>query len=312
MGDNKRESGKWWTAAPVKYQYCIIQARFPLRVDLVLSLKVSVLSDLCPLIYLYLLIRLGLDPKLLAKILNMSSGRCWSSDKYNPVPGVMEGVPSANNYQGGFGTKLMAKVGGVSFDHIYLFTPSLNEFKAKLNKTCCVHRILVLLRTLRPVPGPRFLLVLWHTRSTAQCALMATLTKTFPPSSSFYERRRYSRSSGSDPDSAWETDIMIGWFSIDMHVCLFWKGCYRHVEANECSIKSLISLLGCSLVLTFKTLQNHFYLVLYDRFKLLLKPAYITLLLQMFTVIRFHFILLWASSEPKLILGPDQMLLEML
>ncbi|KAI2652946.1 3-hydroxyisobutyrate dehydrogenase, mitochondrial [Labeo rohita] len=52
---------------------------------------------------------LGLDPKLLAKILNMSSGRCWSSDKYNPVPGVMEGVPSANNYQGGFGTKLMAK-----------------------------------------------------------------------------------------------------------------------------------------------------------------------------------------------------------
>ncbi|KAG9345157.1 hypothetical protein JZ751_009700 [Albula glossodonta] len=52
---------------------------------------------------------LGLDPKLLAKILNMSSGRCWSSDTYNPVPGVMEGVPSGNNYQGGFGTTLMAK-----------------------------------------------------------------------------------------------------------------------------------------------------------------------------------------------------------
>lgn len=54
--------------------------------------------------------RLGLDPKLLTKILNMSSGRCWSSDTYNPVPGVLEGVPSANNYQGGFGTTLMAKV----------------------------------------------------------------------------------------------------------------------------------------------------------------------------------------------------------
>uniref|UniRef100_A0AAR2KW48 3-hydroxyisobutyrate dehydrogenase n=1 Tax=Pygocentrus nattereri TaxID=42514 RepID=A0AAR2KW48_PYGNA len=54
-------------------------------------------------------IRLGLDPKLLAKILNMSSGRCWSSDSYNPVPSVMEGVPSANNYQGGFSTTLMAK-----------------------------------------------------------------------------------------------------------------------------------------------------------------------------------------------------------
>ncbi|KAJ3609519.1 hypothetical protein NHX12_024040 [Muraenolepis orangiensis] len=54
-------------------------------------------------------LRLGLDPKLLAQILNMSSGRCWSSEVYNPVPGVMEGVPSANNYQGGFGTTLMAK-----------------------------------------------------------------------------------------------------------------------------------------------------------------------------------------------------------
>ncbi|XP_035285515.1 3-hydroxyisobutyrate dehydrogenase, mitochondrial-like [Anguilla anguilla] len=54
-------------------------------------------------------IRLGLDPKLLTQVLNMSSGRCWSSDSYNPVPGVMEAVPSANNYLGGFGTTLMAK-----------------------------------------------------------------------------------------------------------------------------------------------------------------------------------------------------------
>ena len=61
-------------------------------------------------------IRLGLDPKLLAKILNMSSGRCWSSDTYNPVPGVVDGVPSANNYQGGFGTTLMAKDLGLAQD----------------------------------------------------------------------------------------------------------------------------------------------------------------------------------------------------
>ncbi|XP_020849051.1 3-hydroxyisobutyrate dehydrogenase, mitochondrial [Phascolarctos cinereus] len=61
-------------------------------------------------------IRLGLDPKLLAKILNMSSGRCWASDTYNPVPGVMDGVPSANNYQGGFGTVLMAKDLGLAQD----------------------------------------------------------------------------------------------------------------------------------------------------------------------------------------------------
>ncbi|KAH3774705.1 probable 3-hydroxyisobutyrate dehydrogenase, mitochondrial [Dreissena polymorpha] len=54
-------------------------------------------------------IKLGLDPKLLAKILNMSSGRCWSSEVYNPCPGVLEGVPSSNDYKGGFGTALMTK-----------------------------------------------------------------------------------------------------------------------------------------------------------------------------------------------------------
>jgi len=54
-------------------------------------------------------IRMGLDPKLLSGILNTSTGRCWSSDTYNPVPGVMENVPSANDYKGGFGTALIAK-----------------------------------------------------------------------------------------------------------------------------------------------------------------------------------------------------------
>jgi 3-hydroxyisobutyrate dehydrogenase len=53
--------------------------------------------------------KMGLDPKLLASILNSSSGRCWSSEIYNPVPGVVENVPSSNNYQGGFGTALMTK-----------------------------------------------------------------------------------------------------------------------------------------------------------------------------------------------------------
>jgi len=53
--------------------------------------------------------RLGLDPKLLSQILNTSSGRCWSSEVYNPVPGLLEGVPSNNDYQGGFSTALMTK-----------------------------------------------------------------------------------------------------------------------------------------------------------------------------------------------------------
>jgi 3-hydroxyisobutyrate dehydrogenase len=48
-------------------------------------------------------VKLGLDPKILAGIFNTSSARCWSSDTYNPVPGVMEGVPASKGYTGGFG-----------------------------------------------------------------------------------------------------------------------------------------------------------------------------------------------------------------
>jgi 3-hydroxyisobutyrate dehydrogenase len=62
------------------------------------------------LLNIFLVSRLGLEPKLLAKIINSSSGRCWSSEVYNPCPGVVMGIPSANNYQGGFGSELMAKV----------------------------------------------------------------------------------------------------------------------------------------------------------------------------------------------------------
>lgn len=46
---------------------------------------------------------------MLAGILNTSSGRCWSSDTYNPVPGVIEGIPPSNNYQGGFQAGLITK-----------------------------------------------------------------------------------------------------------------------------------------------------------------------------------------------------------
>eukprot|EP00884_Botryococcus_braunii_P011874 jgi/Botrbrau1/20688/Bobra.0058s0018.1 len=45
--------------------------------------------------------RLGLDPALLSQVFNSSSARCWSSEAYNPVPGVMEGVPASRDYQGG-------------------------------------------------------------------------------------------------------------------------------------------------------------------------------------------------------------------
>ncbi|KAF0461420.1 3-hydroxyisobutyrate dehydrogenase [Gigaspora margarita] len=54
-------------------------------------------------------IKLGIDSQLLANILNTSSGRCWSSDTYNPCPGIMPNVPSSNDYEGGFGNTLIAK-----------------------------------------------------------------------------------------------------------------------------------------------------------------------------------------------------------
>ena len=59
---------------------------------------------------------LGIDAKVLAGIINTSSGRCWSSDTYNPYPGVMENVPAARGYTGGFGADLMLKDLGLAVD----------------------------------------------------------------------------------------------------------------------------------------------------------------------------------------------------
>lgn len=54
-------------------------------------------------------VALGMDASVLAGVINTSSGRCWSSDTYNPFPGVMDNVPASRGYSGGFGTDLMLK-----------------------------------------------------------------------------------------------------------------------------------------------------------------------------------------------------------
>lgn len=54
-------------------------------------------------------VSLGMEPAVLAGIINTSSGRNWSSDTYNPYPGVMDNVPASRGYTGGFGTDLMLK-----------------------------------------------------------------------------------------------------------------------------------------------------------------------------------------------------------
>ncbi|MGK8208225.1 3-hydroxyisobutyrate dehydrogenase [Burkholderia cenocepacia] len=52
---------------------------------------------------------LGIEPGVLAGIINTSTGRCWSSDTYNPYPGVSDTAPAARNYAGGFAANLMLK-----------------------------------------------------------------------------------------------------------------------------------------------------------------------------------------------------------
>lgn len=51
----------------------------------------------------------GIDPSVMSEIMKKSSGNNWTLQTYNPCPGVMEGVPSSNQYQGGFMVDLMNK-----------------------------------------------------------------------------------------------------------------------------------------------------------------------------------------------------------
>lgn len=67
--------------------------------------------------------QLGVDPNVLANVMNTSTAKCWSSQVNNPHPAVAATAansstggggggsvtPAANNYEGGFGTKLMLK-----------------------------------------------------------------------------------------------------------------------------------------------------------------------------------------------------------
>ncbi|EKG40629.1 3-hydroxyisobutyrate dehydrogenase [Pseudomonas syringae] len=52
---------------------------------------------------------LGIDTEVLAGIINTSTGRCWSSEAYNPWPGIVETAPASRGYSGGFGAELMLK-----------------------------------------------------------------------------------------------------------------------------------------------------------------------------------------------------------
>ena len=58
----------------------------------------------------------GMDPAVLSEIMKRSSGGNWSLNVYNPYPGVMDGVPAARGYAGGFLVDLMIKDLGLAMD----------------------------------------------------------------------------------------------------------------------------------------------------------------------------------------------------
>ncbi|MFZ0022510.1 3-hydroxyisobutyrate dehydrogenase [Acinetobacter sp.] len=60
--------------------------------------------------------RLGIDPQALAGVINSSTGRCWSSEIYNPWPNICENAPSSRGYTDGFAAQLMLKDLGLAVD----------------------------------------------------------------------------------------------------------------------------------------------------------------------------------------------------
>ncbi|KAI0646903.1 6-phosphogluconate dehydrogenase [Trametes meyenii] len=62
--------------------------------------------------------KLGLDPEVLASVINNSTGACWASSVNNPVPSALPGKspPCERDYEGGFATRLMLKDMGLATD----------------------------------------------------------------------------------------------------------------------------------------------------------------------------------------------------
>jgi len=79
---------------------------------------------------------LGVDLKKFNQIVNSSTGKSWTTENYNPVPGLMEDVPASRDYKGGFMTDLMIKDLGLAIDaassvecHIPFTQFARNEYK---------------------------------------------------------------------------------------------------------------------------------------------------------------------------------------
>ena len=61
-------------------------------------------------------VKLGIDPQALAGVINSSTGRCWSSEIYNPWPDICENAPASRGYKDGFAAQLMLKDLGLAVE----------------------------------------------------------------------------------------------------------------------------------------------------------------------------------------------------
>ncbi|KAL4140386.1 hypothetical protein PRNP1_014670 [Phytophthora ramorum] len=77
---------------------------------------------------------LGIDPKILKNIMDTSTSSCWSTLVNHPYPGLMENVPSSNNYEGGFAVTLHRKDLGLAMD-------CAKQAEVSVPLTCQVHQL---------------------------------------------------------------------------------------------------------------------------------------------------------------------------
>ncbi|KAK5224285.1 hypothetical protein LTR47_009896 [Exophiala xenobiotica] len=55
-------------------------------------------------------VKMGLDPRRLTDVINVSAGQCWVTSHSNPVPGVNPNAPASRGYEGGFRIELCLHV----------------------------------------------------------------------------------------------------------------------------------------------------------------------------------------------------------
>lgn len=67
------------------------------------------LNNLATCEAMHLGLNAGIDATVLGQVINSSTGKCWPSEKNNPVLGISPGAPVERDFDGGFGIELMLK-----------------------------------------------------------------------------------------------------------------------------------------------------------------------------------------------------------